>query len=408
MSFRSIGSMFKQCFPIFVALFLYAVVDNTPKFVMELTLPYENQLYFNALYFPAQALLLTVGLIYKPQLVRMAATWADRTMRKRFDIFIVVMLLGVVLITILMVLFMKYAGVAILGLLYGVDFEKFRTLSYMMIIAGGMTGAIDFLYQVITIMRRQELVTRTYLVAFAVGVASSILLIHFGKLEGAVTSYLVVMSVLFVALLWVYISQRVSLARHPERDMAIMLPAPGETGGVNAALSGYGTRVANEAGVHQPETSTARRREEGLTTGSVRRDAQVGASMRSAGEAQRSVRREAADASASAMTRDSGPRSDAAPAKAASGHAEDRKKVHKAAEVRSAIIAEEISALDKILPSVPDDGLPTKREAPAAGEVPMIEAVPSQQGAQRPSSAMSRDAGGGYVQEDDGLGDADE
>ena len=245
LSFHSIARLFKQCFPIFVALFLYAVVDNTPKFVMEVTLPYDNQLYFNALYFPAQAILLTVGLIYKPQLVRMAASWADRSRRKRFDIFIVVMLLGVVLITAIMVLFMKYAGVMILGLLYGVDFEKMRTLSYMMIIAGGMTGAIDFLYQVITIMRRQELVTRTYLVAFTVGVVSSILLIHFGKLEGAVTSYLLVMTVLFVALLWVYISQRVSLARHPERDMALLLPAPGETSGVNAALSGYGTHVAH-------------------------------------------------------------------------------------------------------------------------------------------------------------------
>lgn len=250
MSFSSVGSLFRQCFPIFVALFLYAIVDNTPKFVMELALPYENQLYFNALYFPAQSILLIVGLIYKPQLVRMAAAWADRSKRKRFDIFIVVMLLAIVAITMLMALFMRMAGVAILGLLYGIDFERFRMLSYLMIVAGGLTGGIDFLYQVITIMRRQELVTRSYLIVFAIGMVSSILLIHFGQLEGAVTSYLLVMVVLFAALLWVYVAERINIARHPERDMALLLPAAGQTSGVNPALSGYGTIVSGEAGGH--------------------------------------------------------------------------------------------------------------------------------------------------------------
>lgn len=251
-SLRSIGTLFKQCFPIFVALFLYAVVDNTPKFVMELTLPYDNQLYFNAMYFPAQAILLIVGLIYKPQLVRMAATWADKSKRRNFDLFIVAMLAGVVVITVVMVAFMYYLGIAILGFLYGVDFEQYRTLCLMMIVAGGMTGGIDFLYQVITIMRRQELVTRSYLIVFVIGVVSSILLIHFGQLEGAVASYVLTMTALFVMLLWVYISERINIARHPERDMVLLLPAPGEAVGesqpVNPALSGYGRVVAENSG----------------------------------------------------------------------------------------------------------------------------------------------------------------
>ena len=45
----------------------------------------DNQLYFNALYFPAQMILLTIGLVYKPLLVRMAETWADPEKRRRFD-----------------------------------------------------------------------------------------------------------------------------------------------------------------------------------------------------------------------------------------------------------------------------------------------------------------------------------
>ena len=79
-------------FPVFIALFMYNLIDNMPKFVMEGMLPYENQLYFNALYFPAHALLLTVQVVYKPQLVRIANVWAQAK-RKRFDIIIIAMLL---------------------------------------------------------------------------------------------------------------------------------------------------------------------------------------------------------------------------------------------------------------------------------------------------------------------------
>lgn len=385
-SFRSIGSLFRQCFPIFVALFLYAVVDNTPKFVMEVTLPYENQLYFNALYFPAQSILLTVGLVYKPQLVRMATAWADRDNRHKFDIFIVVMLLGVVLITVAVVLFMKYAGVWLLGILYGVDFEKFRTLSYLMIIAGGMTGGIDFLYQVITIMRRQELVTRSYLIAFAIGVVSSILLIHFGELEGAVTAYVLTMSVLFAMLLWVYVVERVSIARHPERDMALLLPAPGTADGVNAALSGYGTHVAENTDEEEIKNNARRsmdvlsqrraaRKHKGFTA------ADQAGQARAAAEMDRAPRDEGGDSRAAGSTVRMKPpvsqaSSTAVGAAAQQGRTDDgpvalsaspdgakpaarklsRRKLGETVAARSAIIAEEISALDDILPSVSDAG----------------------------------------------------
>ena len=54
-----------------------------------------------------------------------------------------------------------------------------------------------------------------------------------------------VMFALFVIMVWVYVSERISIARHPERDLAILaLPAPGQVAacdqGVNAALSCYG------------------------------------------------------------------------------------------------------------------------------------------------------------------------
>ena len=69
---KRVVNLLVQCFPLFVALFMYNLIDNMPKFVMEGALSYDNQLYYNALYFPAHAILLTSGFIYKPMLLKMA------------------------------------------------------------------------------------------------------------------------------------------------------------------------------------------------------------------------------------------------------------------------------------------------------------------------------------------------
>ena len=132
----SIVELFKQCFPLFIALFLYAFIDNMPKFVMEGVLSYDNQLYFNALYFPAQGILLTVGFIYKPLLVKMANVWADPAKRKRFDLIIVVIMAVIVAVTGVTALAMAWIGIPVMSFLYGVDFEQFRGLCYIMLAAG--------------------------------------------------------------------------------------------------------------------------------------------------------------------------------------------------------------------------------------------------------------------------------
>lgn len=72
-SLREVGHLFIQCAPLFGALFLFNLIESMPKFVMEGTLAYKYQLYFNALFFPAQAILLGIGFIYKPQLLRLSS-----------------------------------------------------------------------------------------------------------------------------------------------------------------------------------------------------------------------------------------------------------------------------------------------------------------------------------------------
>lgn len=217
-SLGSIGSLFKQCFPLFVALFMYALIDNMPKFVMEGVLPYDSQLYFNALYFPAQGILLTVGFIYKPLLVRMANVWADPEKRKRFDLIIVAIMAVIVVLTVGVALVMAWFGITVMSFMYGIDFEQFRGLCFIMLAAGGVTAAIDFLYQVITVLRHQRSVTKLYLITFGFSLFIPILLVNFTGLPGAVIGYLIVMCILLVLLVWEYLRIRMELSRQTKAE----------------------------------------------------------------------------------------------------------------------------------------------------------------------------------------------
>lgn len=199
-----IEELFVECFPAFAAQFLFALIETMPKFAMEGVLPYEDQVYFNAIYFPAQSILMIVGFVYKPQLVRIANMWADRSRRTRFDLVVLAMMGVSVVVTLVMLFVFGAVGVWFNGLCYGVDFEPYRVAQYLMIVAGGLSAGIDFLYQVITVLRRQAQATLMYLIAFAVVALASIVLVRMVGFDGAVYSYLVVMVILFAMLVTQY------------------------------------------------------------------------------------------------------------------------------------------------------------------------------------------------------------
>lgn len=213
----SVAALFAQCWPLFTALFLYQLIDNMPKFVMEAFLSYDNQLYLNVLYFLSHIILQAAQTIYKPLLVKMACLWADPEKRKRFDLVILAMVGLIVVLTILIALFMDWVGIRFLSFLYGVDFNAFKSLCTAMLIAGGISAAIDFLYQTVTILRAQHKV----LIAFCITAVLSIIVpfigVKIGGLTGTVYSYLIVMLVLFVLLLFVYYQIRQRMAQQSQK-----------------------------------------------------------------------------------------------------------------------------------------------------------------------------------------------
>ena len=198
--FKSLMAIFKQCSPLFLVMFLYTFVDSIPNFSIDALLDYTNQLYFNTLYFPAQFVLLLSSFIYKPLILRLADVWADSSMRQNFGKLVVRIACAIAGVTAVALVFFATLGIPLFGLLYGIDFESMRALCLTMIVAGGITGGIDFLYQLMTITRNQTAIIRAYFIALIIAIIASILLILIFGLTGAVLTYLATMCVLFILL----------------------------------------------------------------------------------------------------------------------------------------------------------------------------------------------------------------
>lgn len=216
-SLREVGRLFAQCAPLFGALFLFNLIESMPKFVMEGMLAYKYQPYFNALFFPAQAILLSIGFVYKPQLLRLSSIWANPRKRRRFDLIIIAVMALIVAITGVCAAFMAGPGIPLMSFMYGLNFERYRTLALLMVVAGGVTAAIDFIYAIITVLRHAGDVTKIYLICFAVSVVLPVILINLLGLMGAVVSYLAIMALLLVLLIveYAHIRQRIERARNP-------------------------------------------------------------------------------------------------------------------------------------------------------------------------------------------------
>ncbi len=202
--------LFVECLPAFLAQFLFALIESVPKFAMEGTLSYDYQLFFNALYFPAQTILMVVALIYKPQLVRLANIWQNPNHRKRFDLIIFAVLGICAGVTALFVLFYNWVGIPLNSLLYAADFEQYRSQQMLMLFAGGMGAAVDFLYQIIMVLRQQKKAVSAYLIGMGVVTLASIVLVITIGFDGAVWAYFLAMAALFGLMVFQYVRVRMS------------------------------------------------------------------------------------------------------------------------------------------------------------------------------------------------------
>lgn len=209
-----LSELFYECFPAFLGQFLFALIDTSPKFIMEAILDYQQQLYFNALYFPAMAIVLVAALVYKPQLMKLSMLWSQNDNTKRFDTQTFIIATSIIGITVLMAFIMWHWGATLNGILYGVSFKHLQLEQLGMVIAGGLSACIDFFFQLLTIIRKQANAFTSYLISFAFVIICSLICITTLRFSGAVGSYVGAMALLCTLLCFQYVHARKTIHQH--------------------------------------------------------------------------------------------------------------------------------------------------------------------------------------------------
>ena len=210
---NEVGTLFRQCFPLFFSLFMFNLIDSMPKFAIENMLTYDDQFYFNVLYFAAQGNTTLSAVVYKPQLLRLADIWSNPKRRKRFDLIVIAMFAVIAGIAVVTGVFLDWIGIDLMSFIYGVDMSEYSTLFYAMTVAGAFNSSIDFIYAVVTVLRHQGSITIPSIVAFICSCIIPTLLIYFMGLAGAVWGYLIVMGVLLALLIREYVRIRGSISK---------------------------------------------------------------------------------------------------------------------------------------------------------------------------------------------------
>ena len=208
-----VGKLFRQCFPLFFSLFMFNLIDSMPKFAIESLLTYDDQFYFNVLYFAAQGNTTFSAFVYKPQLLRLADIWSNPKRRKRFDLIVVAMFAVIAGIAVVSGVFLGWIGIDLMSFIYGVDLTQYTTLFYAMTVAGAFNSSIDFIYAVVTVLRHQGSITMPSIVAFICSCIIPTVLIYFMGLAGAVWGYLIVMGVLLALLIREYVRIRGAISK---------------------------------------------------------------------------------------------------------------------------------------------------------------------------------------------------
>lgn len=209
-----LSELFYECFPAFLGQFLFALIDTSPKFIMEAILDYQQQLYFNALYFPAMAIVLVAALVYKPQLMKLSILWTQSDNTKLFDVQTVIIATSIIGITALMACIMWNWGATLNGILYGVSFKHLQFEQLSMVIAGGLSACIDFFFQLLTIIRKQASAFTSYLISFGFVIICSLICITTLHFSGAVSSYVLAMTLLCMLLCFQYVHARKAIRQH--------------------------------------------------------------------------------------------------------------------------------------------------------------------------------------------------
>lgn len=177
-----------SCFPLFLGDFLTIYIYNAPKYSIEIYCTNEIQTFYNVIFMPSFAINLVSEFVFKPFLTSLAIWWNDQQYKKIFSL-VIKMILFIFVATIVVILGAYFLGVPVLSFVFGIDITPYKTEFLILLLGGGVSAIVYFLYHVLTAMRKQKFILVNCILASVIITLLSFTMVKNSGITGAAIAY---------------------------------------------------------------------------------------------------------------------------------------------------------------------------------------------------------------------------
>lgn len=197
---HAIRSLLFACAPLALSAFLSTYIVNASKLSVDHLLGDEAQLFYSAIFMPNMVINLFSGMIFKPMQTQLAIYYAHNDLKYFFSQIFKMMFI-IFGFTFVCIVGGYILGIPILSLLYGVDLSNNKIQLIVLLLGGGVNALNVIFFYVLTIMRRQKIMTLLYVICTVSALLISDSLTAAYGLLGAAFSYLLIVSILSLLLI---------------------------------------------------------------------------------------------------------------------------------------------------------------------------------------------------------------
>lgn len=203
-SFRELGRLFRDVFPLFLQAFSLMYISNAPKYAIAHFYSPEIQNIYNILFMPSFTINLVAIFIYLPMLLNIANCWNNMELAKFRRLILIVALL-ILLFSVIILAGTWVLGIPVLSVLYNVDLAAQRHDLFFAMGAGCLGAFASLMYNVITAMRYHKWLICGYGTAAVCALCAARPLVKNFGIHGGIIAYALSMTLLTVIYFTVFI-----------------------------------------------------------------------------------------------------------------------------------------------------------------------------------------------------------
>lgn len=165
LSYKKVGNLLVECFPLFIAAYLVMYIGNAPKYAIDKVMPSEAQACFTYIFMPVFVISLLSQFVYQPVISKLAMLW-NQSRLQEFNKLIFRQVGLILVLSAAAVIGGYLLGIPVLSLIYGVNLDEYKTALVILLLGGGALAFVNFLQMIITVARKQNLLNIGYILAF--------------------------------------------------------------------------------------------------------------------------------------------------------------------------------------------------------------------------------------------------